>query len=307
MLELCFRFYVIDFYRGHLVGLNPTELVEQPDQPTILIIGDSFTADPDSYVRHLRENLVDYRIVNAAIPGTCITQHRLFAKSRIREFKPDILIYQVYLGNDLLEFRHPTKKGNISLARKIYWCLSDKIRVLGYINTQLPALRQAILHDLPTKTDSKALEVFSPEKYSARSKLQFRAEPDLLQNTILLQGDRKKDMILFTKEVNQVLQQSLGNCDVYVIVMPHCVQINDHYIVRLKSVGAKITQNEAVLANEYPFIEYLEAHLDARIQIINPLKKLKEQEHIAPVYYGNDPHLNPFGQAVVAKLCADQL
>ena len=307
LLELCFRFYVVDFYRGHLEGLNPKELVGKPGQSAILIIGDSFTADPDSYVRHLRENLVDHQIVNAAIPGTCITQHRLLVKSRVREFKPDILIYQVYVGNDLLEFRHPTKNADISLTRKIYWYLADRILVLAFINAQLPALRQAILHDLPTKTDPKALEIFSPEKYSARSKLQFRAEPDLLQNTILLQGGRKKDMVLFTKEVNQMLQQVPDACDVYVLVMPHCIQINNHYITRLTSVGAKITLDQAILATEYPFIEYLKTHLDSSIHIINPLEKLKEEERIAPVYYGNDPHLNSFGQAVVAKLCTDQL
>jgi len=104
-----------------------------------------------------------------------------------------------------------------------------------------------------------------------------------------------------------MLQQLPDDCDVYAIVMPHCVQINNHYISRLKSVGAKITEEQAILATKYPFIEYLEAHLDSSIHIINPLEKLKEQERIAPVYYGNDPHLNPFGQSVVAEQCINQL
>lgn len=308
LLELSFRFYIIDFYKGNLDGLNTTEILEEPDKSNILIIGDSFTADPDSYVRHLRISLPTHRIINAAIPGTCIKQHALFAKKRIKKFKPAILIYQIYVGNDLLEFRHPIKSPNISWVRKIYWWLSDRIIVLAYINTKLPALRQAIRHDLPTKTDPKYLKVFSQEQYSARSKLQFRAEPHLLENTILLQGNRKKDMVKFTQQLNkQVLQQAPDNCDIYVLVMPHCIQINKNYASRLKSIGAKITHSEAIVATTYPFIKYLEQELDSNIHIINPLRQLKEQELIAPVYYGNDPHLNGFGQEVVGDVIMEAM
>ena len=305
LLELSYRFYIIDFYRGNLTGLNPIELLEKTDQSTILIIGDSFTADPDSYVAHLRKKLSNHRVINAAIPGTCVKQHSLFFKKRIQEFKPDILIYQIYVGNDLLEFRHPLKSPNISWARKIYWWLSDRIIVLTYINAKLPVLRQAIYHDLPIKTDPKALETFSMEGYSARSKLQFRAEPNLLEHTISLQGERKQDMFKFTKTVNQILQQAPSDCEVYVLVMPHCIQINERYISRLQSIGATISRHSDNLIIEYPFIKYLKQHLDSTIHLINPLEHLKKQELVAPVYYGNDPHLNSYGQKVVGDVIMD--
>ena len=78
LLELSYRFYLIDFYRGELKALNPPELLEPKKDPSnILILGDSFTADPKSYVSHLRRALPAQSVINSGVSGTCIRQAAL--------------------------------------------------------------------------------------------------------------------------------------------------------------------------------------------------------------------------------------
>lgn len=301
LLEMCYRLYVIDFYQGQLIGLNDEADLGSSDEPTILVIGDSFSADQSSYVGHLRGSLPGYRVINAAIPGTTISQHRLLFRSRMKRFEPDILLYQIYVGNDLLEFHHPTSSDGISIVRKCYWWLTDRFLVLGYINARLPQLRQAIYHDLPIVLDPKEQEQFSVERYSQRSKMQFRAEPYLLENTVFLKRNRVIDMKNYTKQLETMLNGAPSDCTIKVLVMPHCSQVNESYASNMTQIGAKFSPEVDITQVQYPFIDYLNEHFDQHIQIINPLQNLQQAESKDAVYYANDPHLNPFGQGVVAK------
>jgi len=272
LLELSYRFYAIDFYKGHLMGLNDSKTLSTTDQASILVIGDSFTADRSSYVSHLRDSLRNYRIINSGIPGTSLPQHRLMISSRMKRFRPDVLLYQIYVGNDLLEFHHPTESDGISSIRKCYWWLSDRFLVLSYINARLPQLRQAIYHDLPVDIDSKKQEIFSVQQYSHRAKMQFNAEPFLLENCVQLKRNRQKDMIKYTKQLKKMLSHHAKNCKVIILVMPHCSQINQRYATNMELIGAQFSEITAMNAINYPFINYLKVHFaNQDIQVLNTL------------------------------------
>ncbi|MEL7223064.1 MAG: hypothetical protein AAGJ93_17200, partial [Bacteroidota bacterium] len=104
LLEVSYRWNIVDFYGANLRRLNTEELGTKSDLPSVLVIGDSFSADMSSYVGFLRDSLREHRIINAAVPGTGVRQHQRFFKQRIREFQPEMLIYQLYVGNDLLDY-----------------------------------------------------------------------------------------------------------------------------------------------------------------------------------------------------------
>ncbi len=71
LLEIAYRRQWIDFYAAELRGLNrPGDLSPQDKRPTLLVLGDSFSAQPFSYVNVLRDSLPGTRIINAAVPGT---------------------------------------------------------------------------------------------------------------------------------------------------------------------------------------------------------------------------------------------
>ncbi|MEM1323243.1 MAG: hypothetical protein AAGG75_23460 [Bacteroidota bacterium] len=310
LLELCFRYYLIDFYSANFYGLNSKELLENKvGKIPLLVMGDSFTADPRSYIAQLREQLPDHQVINSAVPGTCVKQSSLMFPSRNRHYAPQIFLYQLYVGNDLLEFRHPTKGANISMLRRCYWWLSDRLWVLGYLNSRLPHLRQAIHHDLPTDYDPKVLADFSPQRYSARSKMHFRAEPFLIENSALLQGARRQDMEHYIPRIEQMFQPLPADCSIILLVLPHCMQLNARYRDRMLQLGAQLQDTTNILQTNYPFFNQLQQHFgpDPRIQLINALPILRVAEEQASVYYDNDPHLNRAGQQIIGDTLATLL
>src|SRR5690606_32098707 len=103
----------------------------------VLIFGDSFTAHPDSYVKYLNSG---YTSINCAIPGTGIRQHALIFSKRIDEYKPKAIIYQFYVGNDLLDLYHPINFSELSFLRNLYWKISEHMLILQYINYKLAFL-----------------------------------------------------------------------------------------------------------------------------------------------------------------------
>lgn len=308
LLEGCYRFYIIDFYKGGLVGLNSEADLTAKDKKTALILGDSFSADSNSYIRELKEKYPKYRFINSAIPGTCARQHALLIKNRVAQFQPDLLIYQLYVGNDLLDWRHPWESNQISWLRKGYWYLSDRFYVLGYLNSALVPIRQYFYQDLTIKVDPKIVHQFAPEKYSARSKLYFRAAPFLVENAVLLKGKRKVDLEELTQEIKNIIASLPKDCKVILLPIPHCMQLGIPYVERMQLIGAKVTQVEALTAVEYPFIKYLRKELaNSNVQIFNPLPILKKKEQEQAVYYENDPHLNRVGQQIVGEGLGEEM
>jgi hypothetical protein len=302
LLELSYRMYLVDFYRNNLRWLNGNELSPGDQRPVILVVGDSFSADRNSYVAQVRKHFPHFRVINAAIPGTCIRQHNLLINKRLREFKPSVLIYQTYPGNDLFEYRHPLTGKGISLQRKVYWWLSDRLLFTGYVNSQLPQMKKWFAPEVVSAADAKAEAAFSPETYSPRTKMMLRAEPGLLQHSILLQGRRKSDMQTYVQKVQGLIARVPDSVAVFVLCIPDAVQVSAGYQEQFRQLGADLTAGDSLLQAGYPFFLSLEKNLSSgRVQMLNPLPPLQAAAANGPVYYASDPHLNAAGQAVVGE------
>lgn len=127
----------------------------------------------------------------------------------------------------------------------------------------------------------------------------LRAEPRLLENSILLQEDRKEDMEAMTLDIKEMLAALPSDVPVLVLVMPHCVQLGAPYIDRMQALGAGIQSPDAITDPNFPFFDYIKQELsDERTAVINSLPWLQEQTD-STLFYPNDPHLNPSGQALV--------
>jgi len=73
LLEIAYRYQIVDFYGKHLRGLNSkTVLANKENKETLLVLGDSFSASPFSYVSHLKDSLPELNVVNASISGTSL-------------------------------------------------------------------------------------------------------------------------------------------------------------------------------------------------------------------------------------------
>jgi hypothetical protein len=283
-------------------------------------MGDSFTAGRTSYAGILQDTLREWQVINAAVSGTGVLQALYMAPNRFAQFHPSIFLYQVYLGNDLFDIRYPLNWRTISPVRNVYWFLANHLRVLGYLNYRLRQIKETltvrprhvlslvdtvVAASVPTDTD-----VFSVEHYDTRVKLYVRAEPALIEDTILVQGQRQHDYTVFLERLGQLLTYCKpAACRAYILVMPHVCQVDAAYLTYMGQLGAHFTTPAALELPEYPFLVHLREHFTAwpNVHIVNPLPTLRQAQTRQAVYDANDEHLSPAGQQAIAALLKQQL
>jgi hypothetical protein len=88
--------------------------------------------------------------------------------------------------------------------------------------------------------------------------------------------------------------------------------VNPRYIQDMQQLGAKFSNPNEILSDEYAFIKNLRAFVHANglenSQVLNPIKDLRRKEAAGkPVYHQNDSHLNLYGQSTIAKFTLDEI
>ncbi|MBP9083939.1 MAG: hypothetical protein KBH11_12740 [Bacteroidia bacterium] len=307
-LELAYRYQWIDFYQSELTALNTKEDLLS-NKKKILICGDSFSADPSAYVKTLRESLTNYAVINCAVSGTGIRQHELYLNNRIGTHNPDIFIYQFYVGNDLFDITHPHNSKDISLLRRFYWWLSDRMLSLGFLNFKLAVMRYNFFDDSGGSYKPRVHEEFSVEKYSKREKLNYVADPYLLENTLFLKGQRKTDYETFEYKFDEIIKSLKDSTRKYLIIIPHQSQLSELYFNRHNKLGVLSSIPYYQYETEkIPLYQKLESYCKQNhITIIDPVKEFRHAETLEQIYFSNDPHLKENGQYVVAKLLIDEI
>ena len=306
LTEVAFRYYWFDFYQAEFKALNTPEQLEDRPGPTVLVGGDSFTGVQHSYVEAMREERPNARIINTGIPGTGITEAACFLPDRIAEWQPDVFIYQVYVGNDLLDIRHPSGSSNIGTARAVYWWLADRLRVLRYINYKMAQFRYQFTSEVGN-AESVLNEEFSVDSYSARERLNFAAEPELVYNSAFLKGGREDDFEVMVAELTTVFEQLPDSCDGYVLLIPHCAQVDEVYLKRMALLGAEFPNGSEMLTTGYPLAVELKNRLEQDsvaelLSAMQPLQGLEARGQAA--YYSDDPHLHPEAHAYLGSILA---
>jgi hypothetical protein len=202
----------------------------------------------------------------------------------------------------------------------VYWSLANHSHVVGYLNYRLRQVKETLTsrqrHAFTLAGTAVAAsaaedsEAFSVEHYDARVKLYMRAEPSLIEDSVLVQGNRQHDYTIFLEKLAQLLTYCQPEvCRAYMLVMPHVSQVDAAYITYMSQLGARFTTPAALGLPEYPFLVRLRERFTAwpNIHIINPLAKLREVHAQQAVYYANDEHLSPAGQREIAALLRQQL
>lgn len=307
-LELAYRYQWIDFYQSELTALNTKEDL-QSNKKKILICGDSFSADPSAYVKTLRDSLTKYAVINCAVSGTGIRQHELYLNNRIGTHNPDIFIYQFYVGNDLFDITHPHQSKDISLLRRFYWWLSDRMLSLGFLNFKLAVLRYNFFDDSGGSYKPRVHEEFSVENYSKREKLNYLADPYLLENTLFLKDQRKTDYETFEYKFDEIIKSLKNSTKKYLIIIPHQSQLSELYFNRHNKMGVLSSVPYYQYNSEkIPLYQKLETYCKQNhITIIDPLKEFRKAETLEQIYFSNDPHLKEYGHKVISKLLIDEI
>lgn len=316
-LEVGYRYQVIDMYRPELLAYNPAAVLTQDDKPTLLAMGDSFTAGRTSYAGVLQDTLREWRVINAGISGTGVLQARYLAPRRFAAFRPRLLLYQVYVGNDLFDLRYPVNWQTLAPGRNVYWFLANHFRVVGYSNYRLRQLTDTYLGrqgSLPALRSvawaADAAERFAVEQYDVRVKITLRAEPALLEDTVLVQGQRQHDYRRWLEHLAALVAHCIPEtCRAAVLVIPHVVQVDAAFVQPMQQLGARLTAPERLRQPDYPFMAGIRTRFATwpHVHLLNPLPLLRMQHAQRPVYYANDEHLNAVGQQVLATWVSQQL
>ena len=303
-LEFFYRFQVVDMYKPELLAYNSSkDLTEGRD--TLLALGDSFTAG-SSYLSYLRPLLPQYRIINGGISGTGVVQASLVARRRFHQFRPSIFIYQVYVGNDLFDLRYPINWRTMSATRNLFWIAAQRLRVLSFFNYRLAQLiftQKFLQRAADNTTDMKT--PFSPERYTERPVLYLKAEPGLIEDTVLAKGNRAADYLEYLGLLRNMLAVCQSPCEAYILVIPHCAQVNSRYLNNFRNLGAVFSIPDALESVDYPFISRLRQELSSipNVKVVNALPVLRAaEEQGEEVYFRNDDHLTPKGHEIVAAL-----
>ena len=320
VLEWLYRSQLVDTYRPELHTFNPPQVLASHAKPTLLVMGDSFTAGRTSYAGILQNTLQEWRVMNAAVSGTGVLQALYMAPRRFAQFSPSLFLYQVYVGNDLFDIRYPTNWRTISPARNVYWLLANHLRVISYLNYRLRQVKETLTsrqgHSFSFPSTAVAASAagdtgtFSIEHYDPRVKLYVRAEPSLIEDSILVQGNRQHDYAIFLERLAQLLTYCQPEvCRAYILVIPHVCQVDAAYLTYMSQLGARFTTPAALGLSEYPFLASLRERFTAwpNVHIVNPLSQLREVHAQQAMYYANDEHLSPAGQHEIAVLLRQQL
>jgi hypothetical protein len=220
----------------------------------------------------------------------------------------------------LFDIRYPTNWHTISPVRNLYWLLANQLRVLGYLNYRLQPIsamrsasqRQALSVRVATAavTTAEQADVFAVEHYNTRIKIYLRAEPTLVEDSILVQDHRQQDYAIFLEQLEKLLgfcKQEV--CRAYILVIPHVCQVDEAHLAHMSQLGARFTNPAAMRLPDYPFLTGLRKRFAgwSHVQVLNPLPMLHEERTRQAVHYANDEHLNPRGQQAIAAFLVQQL
>ena len=202
LFEVVYRYQWIDFYATEYHFLNP-QLDLEDERPRVLVMGDSFTASDSNYVDQLRGQFPGLQFINSAVPGTGAVQASYMAPRRFRAVEPDLVVYQVYLGNDLFDIRNPTSFRRMSLVRNLYWATANRFRSIGYLNYKMGQFFAA-----PPDTAKMMHFGFSPERYNAREKMYLKAAPNWLTEQLKLGAEWESGGESYLAYVADILERA---------------------------------------------------------------------------------------------------
>ena len=301
LFEIVYRYYLIDFYSAEYNYLNSSTLNKECKKK-ILVFGDSFTASPNSYIKILNDSFNQTCLINSGIPGIGAQEINCFASKRINKVNPDLVIVQVYVGNDLLDIKKPMNWNSNSILRNTYWLLSEKLFILRLLNYKLGQAKSLLGKEV--ETDFLKSDIpFSENKMSKREKILIQADPNYYEKSINLNSEFQQRFETFKNELKQINETcKKRNIPLVLLIIPASCQISNFYKNNLIECGARFNENNTCNP-EYPFQHQLEQEFKNQYyKVLNPLPYFQKSDSLGKrIYYENDLHLNDKGQLLLSE------
>ncbi|WP_420571708.1 hypothetical protein [Kordia sp.] len=307
LFEFLYRNSAIDFYNTETSHLNSEADLEK-SSVDFLVFGDSFsaTAKEINYIEKIKQDHPKVSIVNVSVPGIGVRQVNTFAKAKIKKHQPKAIIYQIYVGNDLIDVNHLWSMEAFSLARNVYWEASDYFLSLSYLNHKASAFSPRV----NSRAYTMATDVFSVDYYDQRTKRFLNFDSSYLTNMLSLQAPFKTRYDEWLSYMQTFLETVSKDIPVYLVWIPHCAQVNDYYIDNLNSLGATFKDKAAVQEVNYLFFTQATKDLKvySNVTQINPLSIFQVNDTFENrLYFANDPHINNNGNVVLSDFLQSEI
>lgn len=301
LFEICYRCNIVDFYKTEQLALNSIEDLNT-ENVDVLVFGDSFSATSKeiNYIDKLRNIYPDKTILNFSIPGTGIKQLNTFAKEKIKKYKPKTIIYQIYVGNDLLDVERFNSYQKMPILKNMYWQASNVFLSLAYLNHKVNAFKPRVNY----RNNTLKIDRFSEVFYNKRSKDFLSINSNYLEETVTVSLGFKKKYKKWLKEIKSFLDSVPKSTEVYFVWIPHCTQVNNYYLDNFKLLNASFKNSNNYKTLDYPFYKKSRTDLMSfkNLKSINTLEAFKMYDTITKrVFFANDPHLNNYGNIVLAN------
>jgi hypothetical protein len=314
LLELLVRTAAVDFYSPELARGNPAGSLGPSPLPTILALGDSFTANPDGWVARLRERLgPSKRVIGSGVSGFTARQVARIAPGRVARFAPRVVVLQLYAGNDLLEIRHPVDWKRGRFVRNLFWTVSDAgLELPGLLNYRAGQLadaarRRGNLAPLP-EGGLAALEArpFDPALFTARDRELVALDPYVVERQLGLRNEAREAFETYAAFLRRALDSCRsGGASAIVFVVPHAVEVDPVYRERFEALGARFEDPDALGEPESPFglavRRVVASAPGAEFLDVKPALRAAQALGVA-VYRNNDSHFSREGDRVVSEV-----
>jgi hypothetical protein len=198
----------------------------------------------------LRANNPEVTFVNMSVPGIGIRQVNTFASSKIKQFNPKAIIYQIYVGNDLIDVNHLWSWKKFSILRNVYWEASDYFLSLSYLNHKLSVFSPRV----NSRSFTMATNEFRPEYYDQRTQRFLNYDASYINNTLLLKAPFTSRYEAWLGAMQTFMETVPEDIPVYLVWIPHCSQVSGYYMNNLKSLGATFEDEVAVQQSNYLFL-----------------------------------------------------
>jgi hypothetical protein len=300
LFEILYRNSIIDFYKAETSHLN-TKADLAKSSVDYLVFGDSFsaTAADINYIDKLKRNNPKVSFVNVSVPGIGIRQVNTFAQAKIKKHQPKAIIYQIYVGNDLIDVNHLWSWEKFSIARNLYWEASDHFLSLSYLNHKATVFSPRV----NSRTNTMATDDFSIDYYDQRTKRFLDFDRSFFNNTLMLKEPFKARYDAWLDYMKTFLETVPKDIPVYVVWIPHCSQLNDYYLNNINKLGATFEDENTIQQINYPFFAQAKKDLKAFTNVIqlNPLEIFQANDTESHrLYFANDPHINNNGNVMLS-------
>ena len=288
------------------VGSEEIPMEKYPDRPRIAFIGDSFTcgqgvyhfmAYPAVIGSMLRGKHIPVEVINASMVGSGPDWYYLQLKNTVAQFRPDIVVIGLFIGNDLSDmdyfYRKATDTAGLPTAIDT---THEYVDIDGVRRSTTTPLR----YKIPILRNSHVFQLLVTRLFGS---FVYEDNPERSDEPCLLNPDCKK----LEKNMSQAVAVLTGiqkisfsiNAKLLVVILPWELQLPRH-ILALSRINFFATDTR-----RHAITDALARQLQtAGISFIDLLPAFESYTGTEPLLYPQDRHWTPAGHRLAAEAIA---